>query len=50
MMGVLNRYLTVGAINVFDTLSKPILAVGGLETFLHDPRGRRLYARISQTL
>lgn len=42
--------ITIGCINCFDTLTDPMLTLGGLETFLHDPRGRMFYARISQSL
>ncbi|MEJ2089821.1 MAG: TonB-dependent receptor, partial [Gammaproteobacteria bacterium] len=39
--------MTIGALNLFNQVSDPTLAFGGLETLLHDPRGRMFYARIS---
>ena len=41
---------TLGAINVFETVTSPMVALGNAETQLHDVRGRRLYARITQSL
>lgn len=41
--------LTVGLINVFDDLIDPMVTLGGLETFLHDPRGRVYYLKIDQS-
>ena len=41
---------SLGAINVFETLTKPIFAFGNAETLLHDPRGRRIYARVTQSM
>ncbi|MFU8815060.1 MAG: TonB-dependent receptor domain-containing protein, partial [Pseudomonadales bacterium] len=41
--------VTVGCINCFDTRTDPMLTLGGLETFLHDPRGSMWYVRLSQS-
>lgn len=49
MSGRVTR-ITVGAINLFETLPPAIVGFGGAETLLHDPRGRRVYARITQEL
>jgi len=40
----------VGANNVFDEFPDPFFNLGGIETFVHDVRGRMLYARITQNL
>jgi iron complex outermembrane receptor protein len=39
---------TLGVIDAFQSAGEPILALGNSETLLHDPRGRRFYARITQ--
>lgn len=39
---------TLGVIDAFQSAGEPILALGNAETLLHDPRGRRLYARITE--
>jgi len=36
----------VGAINLFDEEAQPSLTLGGLETFLYDPRNRQWYLRL----
>jgi iron complex outermembrane receptor protein len=41
--------LTVGANNVTDELPPTVLTNGGFDSRVHDPRGRIVYARISQT-
>ncbi|MEX1198238.1 MAG: TonB-dependent receptor [Pseudohongiellaceae bacterium] len=50
MIGNLGGAITVGAINIFDTLPYPSATFGGMETFLYDPRGRQVYARFSLNL
>jgi hypothetical protein len=40
--------VTVGGINIFDRLIPGMLTLGGLETFLHDPRGAMWYVRFNQ--
>ncbi len=42
--------IEVGANNVFDEYPEPIFNLGGIETFVHDVRGRMWYARIRQDL
>lgn len=42
--------LEVGANNVFDEMPEPIFNLGGLETFVHDIRGRMWYLRLHQDL
>ena len=41
---------TVGAHNVLDKLVEPLFFLGGIETQLHDPRGRMIYGSISVQL
>jgi len=38
--------LQLGAINVTDEKATPHITLGGIETFLYDPRDRMLYARL----
>jgi outer membrane receptor protein involved in Fe transport len=40
----------VGANNVFDEYPDPFFNLGGIETFVHDVRGRMWYLRLNQTL
>jgi outer membrane receptor protein involved in Fe transport len=42
--------IEVGARNLFDEFPDPIFNLGGIETFLHDIRGRMLYLRLTQDL
>ncbi len=42
--------LTIGSINVLDNDPPAFNTLGGLESFLHDPRGRIVYARVAQDL
>jgi iron complex outermembrane recepter protein len=42
--------VSLGLINAFDKEPKAINTLGGLETFLYDPRGRIWYARLTQQL
>lgn len=42
--------VTIGGVNIFDNLTDPITTLGGLETFLHDPRGAMWYLRINQDI
>jgi iron complex outermembrane recepter protein len=43
-----NTTLTAGCINCLDEMARPMVTLGGLETFLHDPRGRMWYVRLNQ--
>ncbi len=38
--------IEVGAINIGDTFPIPSASLGGMETFLYDPRGRQWYVRL----
>ena len=42
--------ITVGGINIFDTMPTPIFTFGAMETLLHDPRGALWYARFNISL
>lgn len=42
--------LEIGGTNIFDEFPEPIFNLGGIETFVHDVRGRMLYLRLHQTL
>jgi iron complex outermembrane recepter protein len=42
--------LTLGGNNIFDRKPRAIVGLGGLETFLHDPRGAIWYARLSHQI
>lgn len=40
----------VGGRNVFDEFPDPIFNLGGIETYVHDIRGRTWYVRIGQDI
>jgi iron complex outermembrane recepter protein len=40
--------MEIGLINAFDKRPPRLMTLGGMETFLHDPRGRIWYVRASQ--
>jgi iron complex outermembrane receptor protein len=42
--------IEIGARNVFDEFPEPIFNLGGIETFVHDIRGRMMYLRINQDI
>ncbi|XOV86424.1 MAG: TonB-dependent receptor domain-containing protein [Pseudomonadota bacterium] len=42
--------LTIGGVNIFDTMPDPIYTFGAMETLLHDPRGALWYARVTVTM
>lgn len=42
--------LTIGGVNIFDTMPKPIFAFGAIESLVYDPRGAMWYGRLSVTL
>ena len=42
--------VTIGGINIFDTMPTPIFTFGAMETLLHDPRGALWYARLNLSL
>jgi iron complex outermembrane receptor protein len=50
LIGDRRSAIDFGAINVFDRAPPAIRTLGGLETFLHDPRRRIWYVRISQEI
>lgn len=41
-------YLSIGAINVFDNAPPLVRTNGGFDSKVHDPRGRLVYARVTQ--
>ncbi len=45
LIGDRSASFEIGAINVFDTYPPLTAALGAIETFLYDPRGRQLYAK-----
>jgi iron complex outermembrane recepter protein len=50
LIGARRAHIEIGAINLFDTFPIPSASLGGMETFLFDPRGRQLYARFQTEL
>jgi hypothetical protein len=40
----------IGARNLLDKFPKPFINLGGIETFVHDIRGRMMYIRINQEI
>ena len=40
----------IGARNVFDEFPEPIFNLGGIESFVHDIRGRMVYLRVNQDI
>lgn len=50
LLGVGSTKVEIGANNVFDEFPDPIFNLGGIETFVHDVRGRMWYVRLNQTL
>ncbi|MDZ7668654.1 MAG: hypothetical protein U5Q16_04270 [Gammaproteobacteria bacterium] len=50
LIGDRSTTLEVGANNVFDEMPDPFFNLGGIETFVHDIRGRMWYLRLNQDL
>lgn len=50
LLGNRETTIEVGANNVFDEFPKPFFNLGGIETYLHDIRGRMMYIRINQDI
>lgn len=50
LLGQRETTFEIGANNVTDEFPTPFFNLGGLETFLHDIRGRMWYVRINQDL
>lgn len=50
LFGIGATTVEVGANNVFDELPHPFFNLGGIETFVHDVRGRMWYLRLRQSL
>ena len=50
LMGERETTIEVGANNVFDEFPAPMFNLGGIESFLHDIRGRMWYVRVNQDL
>ncbi len=42
--------ITIGSLNILDNDPPAFNTLGGIESFLHDPRGRMVYARVQQDL
>ncbi len=40
----------VGGRNIFDEFPEPIFNLGGIESFIHDPRGRTYFLRLNQDI
>ena len=41
--------IELGARNLLDSYPKVIGGLGGIETYVHDPRGRTLFARVKHS-
>ena len=50
LVGDRETKIEIGARNVFDEFPTPIFNLGGIETFVHDIRGRMVYLRINQDI
>ena len=50
LFGIGATTVEVGANNVFDELPDPFFNLGGIETYVHDVRGRMWYLRLRQSL
>lgn len=50
LIGDRSTTVEIGANNVFDELPDPFFNLGGIETFVHDIRGRMWYLRLNQDL
>ena len=42
--------LTLGAVNLFDDEPPAVNTIGGIDTVIHDPRGRIIYGKVSLAL
>ena len=49
LMADSNTRIELGARNLLDTYPKVIGGLGGIETYVHDPRGRTLFARVKHS-
>jgi len=45
-----STHVRVGLINAFDSFPATRASLGGIEVFLHDPRGRQIYAEVRTEL
>lgn len=50
LFGERSTKVEIGARNVFDEFPDPIFNLGGIESFVHDIRGRMVYLRINQDI
>jgi iron complex outermembrane receptor protein len=50
LLGDRSTTLEIGANNIFNEFPDPFFNLGGIETFVHDVRGRMAYLRLSQEL
>ena len=50
LIGDRSTTIEVGGRNIFNEFPDPIFNLGGIETFVHDIRGRMIYLRVNQGL
>ena len=50
LIGDRSTKFEIGARNVLDEFPDPIFNLGGIESYLHDIRGRMIYVRINQDI
>jgi len=50
LIGDRSTTIELGGRNIFDEFPDPVFNLGGIETFVHDIRGRMYYLRINQDL
>jgi iron complex outermembrane recepter protein len=50
LLGDRSTTIEIGANNVLDEFPDPFFNLGGIETFVHDVRGRMVYLRLNQDL
>lgn len=50
LLGARETTVEIGANNVTDEFPEPFFNLGGLETFVHDVRGRMWYVRVNQDI
>ncbi|MDH5737870.1 MAG: TonB-dependent receptor, partial [Gammaproteobacteria bacterium] len=50
LLGDRQTVLEVGGRNIFDEMPDPIFNLGGIESFVHDIRGRMWYMRVTQDI
>jgi outer membrane receptor protein involved in Fe transport len=50
LLGDRESKIEIGGRNIFDEFPDPIFNLGGIETFVHDVRGRTWYLKVSQDI